>query len=327
MTNAELLEASPKKPYSSLAKEARLKREAEFDAALLKINSPVVTSNTSTRRKSHSARRNSKVDQEPPLADAMEAYFCARLRQMSTRKLAAVDAKLEERLSNQSPRVLSLAQQLFSAAEQELGITEADGNNTSQGDNVDQNQQLQAALCDLSGRLHQQDHGASENSEASTPDDAMDILQGALVSLAEENMALQERVLQLEHIALAAALAPAETNASSTPPESPPVHSTPQTGGTPGGRSRAQDRTPPSPLAASRLQWADSTPEVRSMGLDDDTPSKPPRLALEGDLDARVEKYMKESNRKKGDPRNQPQPRKVDFDSWYETKKGSPMHH
>merc|ERR1711865_165273 len=102
MTNAELLEASPKKPSSSPAKEARLRREAEFDAALLKINSPVVTSNTSTRRSS-AARRNSKFAQEPPLADAMEAYFCARLRQLSTRKSAAVDTKLEERLSNQSP--------------------------------------------------------------------------------------------------------------------------------------------------------------------------------------------------------------------------------
>lgn len=290
MADAELPNSRRRSISSSSAKEARLKREAQFENQLRKINSPLVSeyvnTNSSSRRKS---KEYGKRTAQPPLADAMEAYMVRRLRQLSTGLTGGSHegSQIEQQLSGLSPRVLSLAQQLFDVAEQELGITEH-----IVSPSPSDSQPLHEALCDLSERLHEQDHGVAAQ-EAVEPE-AMQMLQGALVALAEENVLLQQRVYQLEHIALAAALAPVNTIAASTPPESPPVHSTPAPASAVKRPQQQDDRTPPSPLAASRLEWAESTPDGRGDELDDDTPPKPTRLSLGGDLDARLNKYMKE---------------------------------
>jgi len=322
LPNYEMADTRRRSLSSSSAKEARLKREAQFEDQLRKINSPLVNeyvnTNSSSRRKS---KDYGKRTAQPPLADAMEAYMVRRLRQLSTGLTGGSHevTQLEQQLSGLSPRVLSLAQQLFNVAEQELGITEH-----IVSPSPSDSQPLHEALCDLSERLHEQDHGVP--AQEPVEPEAMQMLQGALVTLAEENMLLQQRVYQLEHIALAAALAPVNTAAASTPPESPPVHSTPAPASALKRPQRQDDRTPPSPLAASRLEWAESTPDTRGDELDDDTPPKPTRLSLGGDLDARLNKYMKETTREvtpnnepKSRKNNDPKPRKVSFDAWYDS--------
>merc|ERR1712070_860610 len=95
--------------------------------------------------------------------------------------------------------------------------------------------------------------------------------------MAEENLALQQRIEQLEHIALAAALAVDEAVAPlSTPPRSPEPFTAHQTPG-------MSDKylTPPSPIKSSRLNFrTEVTPDVPTEDLAQVTPPKMSKLDL-----------------------------------------------
>eukprot|EP00658_Telonema_sp_P-2_P064230 TRINITY_DN5314_c0_g1_i1.p1 TRINITY_DN5314_c0_g1~~TRINITY_DN5314_c0_g1_i1.p1 ORF type:complete len:270 (-),score=75.20 TRINITY_DN5314_c0_g1_i1:419-1228(-) len=184
----------------------------------------------------------------------------------------------EKDLGNQSQKILDMAQAFFAEAEREIyGDAPAEAPLRETAGDMSK-EDLQAAVRDLAARLEHQDRGQQERREQE--EDAMGLMQGALVELAEENVMLQTRLAELEHIALAAALAPtpgpSPRIAASTPPQSPSQN--------PLGSEYV---TPPSPLKASRLDFqtvagdSNQTPEVASDTMDGTTPPKISKLDLQ----------------------------------------------